>query len=116
MDTIKGLVLTVDNQIKAYNQRDITQFMACFHPDIKLLKLSQDQPVASGLEAVEAIYRDLFASSPLLQCTIMHRSIHGEFIIDEESVKGAKKYPDGLSATVIYQLKDSLIYRVWFVG
>ena len=61
----------VQQQLEAYNARNIDAFMAVFHPDIELWTLGADAPSAVGWEKVKILYGVVWASAILLPSTIM---------------------------------------------
>lgn len=104
----------VQRQLDAYNRRDLETFVACFHNDVQVFDLSSPKPRMSGTEELQKNYAALFQGSPNLKCEILSRKIFGNFIIDEESISGSSKFPDGFRVAAIYQVENALIKKVWF--
>ena len=66
-------------QLDAYNARDLERFLACYHPDAV---------VEDSAGALRATYGALFANSPALRAEAPTRSRVGEFVIDGSSSLG----------------------------
>jgi hypothetical protein len=103
----------VQQQVNAYNARDLDSFLATYSPSIKVY----DHPNKlrwSGLEEMRKPYTNRFESSPRLHCEIVNRIVLGNFVIDREKVTGL---PDNkvINAAVIYEVQKGLIQRVWFL-
>lgn len=101
----------VQKQVNAYNQRDLDLFADTYSPTIRIYTQGGDL-IMSGREQLRAQYGRMFADSPGLHCTILKRIKIGDFVIDHERVIG---HPKGtIEAVAIYEVKNSLIERVWF--
>jgi len=109
----KTPVQIVDEQLEAYNNRDIDAFLATYHQDIKIYNhpntLSMD-----GKEAMRKVYANMFEKIPDLNAKIVNRITIGNKVIDQEQVKGFGEGKD-IHAVAIYEVKDGLIYRVDFL-
>lgn len=99
----------IARQLEAYNAQDLEAFLACYHADIELFAFPQEQ-LLQGKAALHERYRTLFSDFPGEQATILHRAVHGVFVIDHEQMKLRP-----ISPTVIYQVEGDLIRRVWLV-
>jgi hypothetical protein len=58
-------------------------------------------------------YGQLF-ENPGLHATITNRIVLGDFIVDYENIRGMAEF-DLLKANTIYQLRDGVIGKVWFI-
>ena len=103
----------VQQQVNAYNARDLEAFIATYSPDIKIYA-HPDTLRGSGHAEMRKTYGDLFKRVPKLHCEIVNRIVMGNFVIDQERVTGN---PNGavINAVAIYEVRDGLIQRVWFV-
>jgi imidazolonepropionase-like amidohydrolase len=103
----------VQQQVNAYNARDLEAFIATYSPDIKLYTYP-DKLENTGHEEMRKTYGELFKRAPKLHCEIINRIAQGNFVIDHERVTGL---PNGriINAVAIYEVRDNLIQRVWFV-
>ena len=104
----------IQQQVDAYNQRDLQAFTACFHQDIKLYNFGENAPYLSGMEALSSSYKEVFDLSPNLHATIDHRIVLGNTILDHERVTGRKGI-DLLEVVVIYQVEGELITSVTYI-
>lgn len=103
----------VQRQLNAYNARDLDAFVATYHPDVRLYGFP-DTLQLQGHEAMRRDYGRLFAATPDLHAYVPRRIATGDYVIDEEIVTGV---PGGATvrATAIYEVRDGLITRVWFI-
>jgi len=102
----------IDLQIQAYNEQDLEKFASFYHPDIIISDITQNQIIVTGKEQLFSVYQNLFNKHPKNFVTVKNRIIADETVVDHEFVTGRDSHPDGLSAVVVYQLKNSLIFRV----
>jgi len=103
----------VQQQVNAYNARDIDAFLAKYSPGIKIYE-HPDNLLWSGLEEMRKPYTARFENSPSLHCEIVNRIVLGDFVIDREKVTGL---PDDqvINAVVIYEVQEGLIQQVWLL-
>ena len=103
----------VDRQVRAYNERDLEEFVACYSQDV-VVEDGDGVVLLSGRAEMRERYGRLFSSAPDLHAEILTRIRVGSYVIDEERVTGR---PDGdMHAVAIYRLDgDGLIDRVRFL-
>jgi len=101
-------------QLDAYNARDIDRFVKCYAENIQLINFPDNTVFCSGREELRERYGKIFNEKHGLHCRLVKRLVCGDFAIDEEEVDGLV---DGriVHATAIYEIKDKLIQRVWFI-
>jgi hypothetical protein len=103
----------VQEQLEAYNARDLERFLACYAPEV-VIEDGAGARLLEGIEAMRAAYRTLFASNPGLRAEVPTRIRAGEFVIDEERVSGLN-LPGGpaeLHTAVVYRVRDGRIIHV----
>lgn len=105
----------VQQQLEAYNARDIKHFMDCFHNEIEIWTLGEENPSAQGFESVKNLYENLFQQSPDLHSKVLNRSIIGQKVIDYEQISDRKGSKEDLFLVMIYEVKDGKIWRAWAV-
>ena len=103
----------VQQQVNAYNARDIEAFLATCSPRIKIFD-HPDNLLWSGLEEMRKAYMRRFESAPHLHCEIVNRIVLGNFVIDREKITGL---PDDqvINTVVIYEVQEGLIQQAWFL-
>lgn len=103
----------IQQQVNAYNARDLKAFLATYSPEIQIFN-HPDSLLYSGLEQMETVYGRLFENVPKLHVEIKNRIEMGDFVIDQERVTG---FPNNrvINAVAIYQVQKKLIQKVWFV-
>ncbi|CAL9278652.1 nuclear transport factor 2 family protein [Streptomyces sp. SudanB91_2054] len=102
----------VDRQIDAFNRQALDDFMACYAPHATVL--TDGEVVASGADALRALYGRQFSEVPLT-ATVLSRSSQAEWIVDRERVEGGAGIP-AMSVLALYRVRDGLIDQVQFVG
>lgn len=115
-DTIDvQLIYPVQNQLDAYNNRDISGFINNFSDDVKLYRLQSGELFCEGRDNLIAVYGAMFSKSKQLHCEVINRITCGDFVIDEELVKGLKDN-ETVHATAIYEVQNSKIIKAWFIN
>jgi len=104
----------VQQQVNAYNSRNIDAFVACHHPDVELFNFSENTPFIVGTTKVHTVYQDIFNNSPNLHTEILHRIVLGNRVIDHERITG-RKGVDVLEMVAIYEIADGLIRKAHFM-
>ena len=107
----KGPVEVVEEQLQAYNARDLDRFAATYADDIRIWRMPAVEPSIVGQAQLREIYAKRF-SSPNLHATIVNRIAAGDKVIDHERVVGIEAGP--IEAIAVYQVAHGLIAKVWF--
>ncbi|HSR40218.1 MAG TPA: nuclear transport factor 2 family protein [Phnomibacter sp.] len=103
----------VQKQLDFYNRQDVKSFAAMFAEDVKVFQqLGDSLPSLQGRKAVEKRYGEIFAQYPQNYSTLLGRMVQGDFVIDHEWITGREKE---LRIMAIYEVKDGLIRRCWFI-
>ncbi len=100
----------VQQQLDAYNKRDIDAFMTLFSDNATLLSFPGDQVLAQGKAKVKEVYQKLFESSPKLHSELIHRSVIGNRVIDHERISG-RLGNDVVELVVVYEVTKGKISR-----
>ena len=103
----------VQDQLDAYNAKDIDAFMDVFSEDIELWTLGDTIPSVKGFSPVKKIYADLFDRSPNLHSEVLNRTVIGNKVIDYEKITGRSGRGEGkiLFLVIIYEVKEGKIFR-----
>ena len=104
----------VQRQLDAYNKRDLDLFLSFYSPTVDIYNFLESKPYISGQAEMKKVYRDVFGSSPALNAKIEGRIVFDNKVIDHEQVTG-RKGVDFLEVVVIYEIKNSLIDKVYFI-
>jgi hypothetical protein len=91
----------VEAQLAAYNARDVEAFLACYTNNC-LIEDGAGNLLMQGHTAMRERYAAMFAASPTLHCTVVHRTRIGRYVLDEEEITG--RIPDFRRAIAIYRL------------
>jgi uncharacterized protein (TIGR02246 family) len=102
----------IEQEIAAFNARDIEQFLACYAADAHILD-GAGSTMASGHEEIRRMYAPLFDNSPDLPVQVVNRISFGTWVIDDEMLTGfiLPGYPTDLRGVVAYQVADGTIQR-----
>jgi hypothetical protein len=103
----------VQAQVEAYNRRDLDAFVAHFAPDTRLYAFP-DSLLYAGRDTLRAVYGALFARAAGLRAEVTHRVVQGAYVLDREITRGLPGRGP-LTGVAIYEVRDGLIRRVWFV-
>jgi hypothetical protein len=115
MNSKRSPIEVVQAQLEAYNRRDLDAFCAQFTDDATVFDLGVPAPIFIGKNAIRERYRDLFARSPTLHCTIVQRMALGRAVVDLENITGRNGAPDPFEVMAIYEINEGLIARLHFV-
>ncbi|MCK8479482.1 nuclear transport factor 2 family protein [Psychroserpens algicola] len=101
----------VQQQLDAYNARDIDAFMATYAEDIKLYNYPNELHT-EGQTKMRENYIDWFKRVPDLRAYVKQRIVIGNKVIDEEQVTANGKI---FNAVAIYEVSDGKITKVTFI-
>jgi hypothetical protein len=112
---IKAQTMTVEQvvqqNLEAYNARDLDKFMSSFSEDIEMYNFTDGKMTAKGLLEVRKIYQELFDLSPQLHSTIVKRIVFDNKIIDHEWIEGRKGSKIPVEMVLIYEVKNEKIVK-----
>lgn len=100
-------------QLEAYNKRDIDAFVKPYADSVEVYAFP-NQLLYKGKHIMYAQYKDMFAQTKDLHCTIVKRMVLGNKVIDEESVIFNTSKPP-LKAIAIYIIEHDKIAKVYFI-
>jgi imidazolonepropionase-like amidohydrolase len=103
----------VQQQVNAYNARDIEAFLATYSPESKIY-YHPNTLYCSGREDIKQHYQALFKSNPDLHVETINRIVMGSFVINREKVTGLSNNQIYNTAAV-YKVQNGLIQRVWVI-
>ena len=110
---IAGHVDVVDRQVKAYNDRDIEAFVACYSNDVTV-EDARGGVLMRGHEGLREEYGPFFRDNPKLHAEVRHRVVVGDYVVDEEEITGWQAEP--VRAVAIYDVADGVIDHVRLIG
>ncbi len=101
----------VEEQVQAYNARDIERFLATYSPEV-VNEDGQGNVRYKGHDQMRAIFGAMFAISPDLHARILTRIRIGLYVVDEEEVTGIRGSPEVIRAVAIYRVEGDKIVHV----
>ncbi len=101
----------VQEQLDAYNARDIDGFLNTYTEDVQLFNFPQEKR-SQGQAEMRNNYARFFESTPDLHCEIKNRMVIGNKVIDEEFITANGK---NFSAVAIYEVENDKIAKVTFL-
>ena len=103
----------VEEQLQAYNERDIESFLAPYHAEVEIYNFP-DELRMKGLDEMRDVYTGLFTRTPDLHCELVNRIVMGNTVIDQEHVTGLNGGAE-VDAIAVYKIEDGKIRQVWFI-
>lgn len=104
--------LVVQEQLDAYNARDLERYLAVFSDDIKIYKPPVNTPSMMGKKALADFYATERFNRVNLHAELINRMVLGDKVVDHEKVWGVTDYP--LEMVAVYSVHNSLINCIWF--
>ncbi len=104
--------LLVQQQLNAYNMRDMEAFLAPYSDSVVLYDFPNTLSI-KGKDAMRKGYAGMFANIKNLHCQLINRIVEGNTVIDQESVTGFGPVP--FKAVAIYTIANGKIAEVRFV-
>jgi len=100
-------------QLDAYNSRDIDAFMMPYSDDVKVYQFP-DKLLYEGSGPMRAQYTRYFNMTPDLHATLVNRIVQGNTVIDQEEVVRVTG-EEPAKAIAIYKIKNNKIAEVYFI-
>lgn len=104
--------LLVQQQLVAYNARDIDGFLLPYSDSVELYAYP-GKLMGKGKEEMRKSYAGMFQQVKQLHCELVNRMVLGNVVIDHESVSGFGPKP--VRAIAIYTIVNGKIQKVEFV-
>ena len=96
----------VEEQLQAYNARDLERFLACYTDDVRF-EDGDSNLLYEGIAQMRENYGASFARFPQADCRIVSRVRIGNYVIDEERITSMG--PTEHQAVVIYRVDGDKI-------
>ncbi|EGM77811.1 hypothetical protein Rhein_2070 [Rheinheimera sp. A13L] len=103
----------IQQQLDAYNSKDISAWLACYHPDAVQLDF-HGAVLAHGHDEMQQRISQRFAEADL-HAQLLKRIVMGEWVIDHELIQ--RNFPEGRGQVELlcsYQVKQGLIVKALF--
>lgn len=103
----------VEQQLNAYNARDIDAFMQWWADDCEYYEFPS-RLLASGAAQIRERHVKRFEESNLFG-RLIHRAVVGNMVVDQECV--TRTFPEGpgeIDVLAIYEVSDGKIAKAWF--
>ncbi|CCN73755.1 nuclear transport factor 2 family protein [Vibrio nigripulchritudo] len=118
-ETELATIAIVDQQLDAYNARDIEAFAATYHDDVEIHSFSQGL-MYKGKDTLIERYGKKFASLNYLNASSLKRIVHDRFLVDHELAESSSlpscEVENSVKVIAAYEVVDGLIKRVTFMG
>lgn len=105
----------VQNQLDAYNAKDINAFLEVFAAEAVAYNYGEKEPFIEGKSNFKMVYGQLFQSSPELHSEVISRQVIGNTVVDYEFITGRQGNKNPLLLVAIYVVKDGKIVRCDFI-
>jgi hypothetical protein len=108
-----GPLPVVQAQLDAYNAQDIDEFAEVFAEDAEIfMNIGDQEPAMKGREEIRERYGRMFKENPQNKSTLMGRMVQGNFVFDHELITGRE---NAFRIVAIYEVRNEMIQRAWFV-
>jgi hypothetical protein len=104
----------VEQQLAAYNARNIDAFLIPYADSVEFYTFSDNKLTLKGKERLRRGYSDFFQKVADLHCEIKGRIVQGNIIIDKEHLTGLSGKMQ-VDAIVIYEIEAEKIKKVHFI-
>jgi hypothetical protein len=101
----------VQNQLEAYNARDLDRFLKCFTEDIRVFRPPSSEPVILGKPDFAAFYVNHRFNRPLLKAEILNRMVLGNKVFDHERIFGIQDNP--IEMVVVFEVENNMITTIY---
>ena len=111
--TEADIVRPVQEQLDAYNAKDIDRFMQCWADDCQYYAFPSEL-LAQGAAQIRERHVERF-NEPNLHGRLVHRMVVGNMVVDQELV--TRNFPEGvgeIDVIAIYEVKAGKIASAWF--
>ena len=108
---MSGAASLIDEQLIAYNARDLARFIVTYSSDVEVFRPPAPKPVIVGSAALAEFYGSQRFCHEGLRAEVLNRLVVGDLVSDHERVHGLPGGPLELIAT--YQVAEGRIRRVW---
>ncbi|PUB34558.1 imidazolonepropionase-like amidohydrolase [Elizabethkingia sp. YR214] len=105
--------LLVQQQLNAYNARNIEAFLEPYSDDVEIYTFPNTL-ISKGKDVMRKSYTEMFTKLPNLHCELKGRIVQGHIVIDRESVSGIRSNTN-VEATAVYEIKNHKIIKVYFI-
>ncbi len=105
----------VQDQLDAYNAKDLDAFLKVFSEHAKAFNYGDENPFIEGKENFRRTYGNLFKSSPELNSQVISRQVIGNTVIDYEYITGRQGSEAPLLLIAIYLVENGKIVRCDFI-
>lgn len=106
-------VVLVQEQVNAYNARNIEAFLAPYTDSIAIYDQASGKLLMQGKEQMRKRYAGIFEKATELHCQVVNRIVMGNTIIDHERITGMGENP--IEAVAVYTVANGKIVKVSFI-
>ncbi|SHN13112.1 amidohydrolase family protein [Chitinophaga sp. CF418] len=103
----------VQEQLNAYNARNIEAFLAPYSDSIAIYDQASGKLLMQGKEQMRQRYAAIFDRAKELHCQLVNRMVLGNTVIDQEKVTGMGEKP--MEAIAVYTIENGKIVKVSFI-
>jgi hypothetical protein len=103
----------IQKQWNAYNSRNINAYVNCFSEDVEVYMFPK-QLLYKGKDKLREHYENFFQITPDLYGEVQNRSVNGNVVKEEVLITRAKK-TEPAKATIVYEVEDGLITKMYFL-
>lgn len=109
--TTRSAEALVQEQLEAYNARDLERFIAVYADDVQVFRPPAAGPALAGKQAFAQFYAGQRFNLPGLHAEVLNRIVVGNKVVDHERIAGVRE--QAFEVAVAYEVRDGLIRSVW---
>ncbi|SDH21509.1 amidohydrolase family protein [Chitinophaga filiformis] len=106
-------VILVQQQLNAYNTRNIEAFLAPYSDSTAIYDQASGKLLMQGKEQMRQRYAGIFEKAKELHCQLVNRIVMGNTVIDHERITGMGEKP--IEAVAVYTVENGKIVKVSFI-
>lgn len=103
----------VEKQLKAYNERNIDDFLNCFSDQAAVFELGDTVPRIQGKIQLMDVYGSMFEKSKGLNSLVLNRTVIGNRVIDYERISGISGKNEDVFLIMIYEVSEGKIVKAF---
>ncbi|WP_394832933.1 nuclear transport factor 2 family protein [Pendulispora rubella] len=101
----------VQRQFDAYNRRNLDDFLANFHEDVKVFRPPSPDPAIVGKCQLADFYASERFNRPALKAELISRTVLGNKVFDHERIWGVRETAFEMMA--VFEVQDGAIRTIW---
>lgn len=112
-DVQPEILKPIDEQVRAYNEKDIDGFLKAYCDDVMVLQFPEEV-TSQGTRELQKTFSNIFRDFPDAQVNVTNRMVCGQYVIDEEVISAGEGSGQS-KAVAIYHVEKGEIKKLWIM-